>query len=108
MCLETKQKKRGLFSRISREYFRVSPGIRTGHDESEKNIVYKIGDFGHVIRFGDPLVEDGDSRYLALEVMQEKKQCLAKADVFSLALTVYVAVSITHGEFQSEKWKRSQ
>eukprot|EP00116_Pleurobrachia_bachei_P013412 sb/3473674/ len=37
----------------------------------------------------DPVVEEGDVRYLPLEIMQENFSDLTKADVFSLALTVY-------------------
>ncbi|CAF0742140.1 unnamed protein product [Didymodactylos carnosus] len=59
--------------------------------ECDENITYKIGDLGHVTDIYDPLVEEGDSRYLAREVLQQQFQCLSKADVFSLGLTVFVA-----------------
>ena len=52
-------------------------------------LVYKLGDLGHVTSVEKPRLQDGDSRYMAPELLRDDASDLARADVFSLGLSLY-------------------
>lgn len=61
--------------------------------------VYKLGDFGQATKLqvggstGEAMVNEGDSRYLPLEVMNTNYSALDKADMFSLGAMMYELAS---------------
>ncbi|XP_025416810.1 wee1-like protein kinase [Sipha flava] len=73
----------------------------------DKDIVYKIGDFGHTVCIEDVrTIEDGDCRYLPKELLRDDYSQLQKADVFSTALTVYEAATKKHLPKNGPEWHR--
>ncbi|GIX84883.1 wee1-like protein kinase 2 [Caerostris extrusa] len=84
---------------ISNKLRYVSPSFDTSNEEIvvsgiEMETIYKIGDLGHLTSFKSKNVEEGDIRYLDPEIFQGKYVDLAKADIFSLGITIYQACTL--------------
>jgi wee1-like protein kinase len=55
-----------------------------------KNDQFKLGDFGLVAKISyDKDVEEGDSRYMSMELLSDDHTDLTKSDIFSLGATMY-------------------
>lgn len=58
-----------------------------------KNGVYKLGDFGCATLIDRSLpIEEGDSRYMPQEIINDQYEYLDKVDVFSLGIATYELV----------------
>ncbi|CAF0822728.1 unnamed protein product [Didymodactylos carnosus] len=76
--------------------------------DEQDSVIYKLTDLGHVCSISKCTVEeDGDSRYLALEVLQKQNLTnLAKCDIFSLGLTLYVCGTNKELPMNGNEWQQ--
>ncbi|XP_065215133.1 wee1-like protein kinase [Planococcus citri] len=76
-------------------------------DRDDIDLVYKIGDLGHVIVVDEPYdVIDGDCRYMPKELLNEDYSSLQKADVFSFGMTLYEAAGGGPLPKNGDEWQR--
>ena len=54
-----------------------------------KNDQFKLGDFGLVSKVSSHDVEEGDSRYMSMELLSGDHSDLTKSDIFSLGISLY-------------------
>lgn len=55
---------------------------------------YKLGDFGRATRCDGSLsIEEGDARYMPLEILNDDYSQLTKVDMFALGATIYEMAS---------------
>jgi serine/threonine protein kinase len=66
--------------------------------------LYKLGDLGHVTRTDEPSVEEGDTRYLAKELLAEDYRNLTKADIFSAGIMVHEVASCNPLPMNGDAW----
>eukprot|EP00048_Salpingoeca_helianthica_P023644 m.25953 g.25953 ORF g.25953 m.25953 type:complete len:526 (+) comp8891_c0_seq1:292-1869(+) len=69
--------------------------------------IYKIGDLGHVTKVSSPSVDDeGDSRYLAREILQQNFTDIVKGDIFALGLSILQAALLVDLPKNGPEWHK--
>ncbi|CAF3432698.1 unnamed protein product, partial [Rotaria sp. Silwood2] len=76
----------------------------------DNEILYKLTDLGHISQISLYKIDnDGDCRYLALEILQKFNRnnlYLDKCDIFSLGLTLYVCGTNYIMSKQGNEWQQ--
>eukprot|EP01080_Neovahlkampfia_damariscottae_P004259 gene4259-7595_t len=73
----------------------------------QKKRIYKIGDFGLAassLSDTETDIEEGDSRYLAEELLNEQNPDLTKADIFAIGATIYELAKGSSLPEKGEEW----
>jgi wee1-like protein kinase len=71
-----------------------------------KNDQYKLGDFGLVTKLSATQdVEEGDCRYMSLELLSGDKSDLRKSDIFSLGATLYEICLGRNLPMNGDEWR---
>ena len=67
---------------------------------------YKLGDFGLCRNGkGERHVEEGDSRYMSMELLNDDYRSLEKSDIFSLGCTLYEVCRCEPLPFSGQEWQ---
>ena len=66
--------------------------------------LYKVGDLGHVTQHDATSYEEGDSRYMARELLDDAVADLTRADIFSLGAMAYEMASSSPLPKSGDEW----